>query len=101
MLDKQDLQAIAEIIDTKLEQQSKAFDAKLEQQESNIMQNVAVLMESKFQPQFDLLAEGQKNILEKLDPLIKKVDDLEEDVNLLKSVVKLHSEEIEKLKKAQ
>lgn len=111
MLDKQDLQAIAELIDTKLEQQTKAFDtkleqqsqrfdAKLEQQESNIMQNVAVLMESKFQPQFNLLAEGQKTILETLAPK-SRVEELAEEVGFLKSIIKMHSEQIAELKKAQ
>ena len=51
-------------------------------------------------PKFDLLADGQKTIMETLAPK-SKVEELEEEVAFLKSIIRLHSEDIAKLKKAQ
>lgn len=89
MLDEKDLQAISEIMDSKLAAQKK-----------EIMGEVQVLMESQFQPQFNLLAEGQQAILEKLVPR-SRVDDLEDEVKFLKSMVRRMDEELQALKKAQ
>jgi len=89
MLDEKDLQAISQIMDSKLAAQKK-----------EIMGEVQVLMESQFQPQFNLLAEGQQAILEKLVPR-SRVDDLEDEVKFLKSMVRRMDEELQALKKAQ
>jgi len=66
MLDEKDLQAIFQIM-----------DSKLAAQKQEVMGEVQVLMESQFQPQFSLLAEGQQAILEKLVSR-SRVDDLED-----------------------
>ena len=89
MLDEKDLQAISEIM-----------DSKLAVQKQEIMGEVQVLMESQFQPQFNLLAEGQQAILEKLVPR-SRVDDLEDEVKFLKSMVRRMDDELQALKKAQ
>lgn len=89
MLDEKDLQAISEIM-----------DFKLAAQKQEIMGEVQVLMESQFQPQFNLLAEGQQAILEKLVPR-SRVDDLEDEVKFLKSMVRRMDDELQALKKAQ
>ncbi len=89
MLDEKDLQAISEIM-----------DSKLAVQKQEIMGEVQVLMESQFQPQFNLLAEGQQAILEKLVPR-SRVDDLEDEVKFLKSMVRRMDDELQVLKKAQ
>ena len=89
MLDEKDLQAISEIM-----------DSKLAAQKQEIMGVVQVLMESQFQPQFNLLAEGQQAILEKLVPR-SRVDDLEDEVKFLKSMVRRMDDELQALKKAQ
>ncbi|WP_312612929.1 hypothetical protein [Oscillibacter sp.] len=89
MLDEKDLQAISEIM-----------DSKLAAQKQEIMGEVQVLMESQFQPQFNLLAEGQQAILEKLVPR-SRVDDLEDEVKFLKSMVRRMDDELQALKKAQ
>lgn len=57
-------------------------------------------MESQFQPQFNLLAEGQQVIFEKLVPR-SRVDDLEDEVKFLKSIVRRMDDELQALKKAQ
>lgn len=85
MLDEKDLQAISQIMDSKLAAQKK-----------EIMGEVQVLME----PQFNLLAEGQQAILERLVPR-SRVDDLEDEVKFLKSMVRRMDEELQALKKAQ
>lgn len=89
MLDEKDLQAISEIM-----------DSKLAAQKQEIMGEVQVLMESQFQPQFNLLVEGQQAILEKLVSR-SRVDDLEDEVKFLKSMVRRMDDELQVLKKAQ
>lgn len=84
MLDEKDLQAIAQM---------------MEQQRKDIMHDVVVLMDAEFKPRFDLLAEGQKDILEKLVPR-SRVDDLEEEVRFMKSIIRQMNDDLQKLKKA-
>lgn len=89
MLDEKDLQAIAGM---------------LAQQKEEILEETThrmnILLETKVQTQFNLLAEGQKTILETLAPK-NRVEELENEVAFLKSVMKLHGEQISELKKAQ
>lgn len=84
MLDERDLQAIGQI---------------LKESEQRIMKNVAILMDADVTPKFNLLAEGQQDILERLVPR-SRMDDLEDEMKFLKSVVRQMSEEIQRLKKA-
>ena len=56
-----------------------------------------VVMESAITPKLNLLAEGQQTLLETLAPKSR----VEELVDFLKSIVKLHSQQIAELKKAQ
>lgn len=100
MLDKNDLALIQDLLDT---QTSRMMDA-MEAQKKEILQETAaatrVLIESSIMPKFNLLAEGQQTLLETLAPK-SRVEELEEDVDFLKSIIKLHSEQIAELKKAQ
>ena len=82
MLEKQDLQAIAEL---------------MKQQKTEIMNEVKVLIENEVTPKFNLLAEGQQAILEQLAPK-SRLENLEDEVNLLKIVIKQMNEEINALK---
>ena len=59
-----------------------------------------VIVESEITPKLNLLAEGQQTLLETLAPK-SRVEALEEEVDFLKSIIKLHSEQIAELKKAQ
>lgn len=56
--------------------------------------------ESAIMPKFDLLADGQKNILEIMTPKTD-LEKLREEVEFLRNVVKFHAKEINELKKAQ
>ena len=80
MLDKNDLQMIQEMITTS----------------ENRMK---VMMESYFDPKFNLLYENQQIMMEQHAPR-SRVDDLEDEVKSLKSVVRQMNDEIQKLKKA-
>ena len=59
-----------------------------------------VIVESEITPKFNLLVEGQQTLLETLAPK-SRVEELEEEVDFLKFIIKLHSEQIAELKKAQ
>lgn len=78
MLDEKDLQAIDELIARRL----------------------GVVVESDIMPKFDLLVEGQQTILDNLVPK-SRVDELEEELELLKAAFRGLSREVSELKKAQ
>ena len=60
---------------------------------------MSVLIENEVTPKFNLLAEGQKTILETLAPK-SRVEALEEEMVFMKQVIKSLSQEIAELKKA-
>lgn len=88
MLDEKDLQAIREMIQEASKQTVK-----------DAMQGASVLMESYFEPKFNLLFENQQTMLETLAPK-SRVEELEEEVAFLRSIIRQHSREIEELKHA-
>ena len=65
-----------------------------------ISRRIGIVMENEVMPQFNLLADGIADIQEKLVPR-SRVDDLEDDVRFLKSMMRQMAEEICQLKKAQ
>ena len=60
---------------------------------------MSVLIENEVKPRFDLLAEGQKNILETLAPK-SRVEELEDEVKFLKSMIRRINEDVQKLQTA-
>ena len=136
MLDERDLQAIAQLIDSKLQESeqrtAQLIDSKLKESEQRTMgaikeseqrtmgaikeseqrtmgaikeseqrtmQGAAALMESYFEPKFQLLAEGIQSLQETQLPR-ERFENLEEEVAFLHTIVRQHSREIEKLKHA-
>ena len=87
MLDEKDLQAIREMIQEANKQTLK-----------DALQGASVLMESYFEPKFNLLFENQQTMLETLAPK-SKTEELEEELDFLKSVVRSQSQRIEALEK--
>lgn len=84
MLDEKDLQAIAQLMDSKMAQQKKG-----------IISETMVLMESYFDPKFQALSE-------QINPVPKEaIDILENRVDDLEKAVELHTQQINELKKAQ
>lgn len=77
MLDEKDLQAIDEIFAHRMN----------------------VILESAIMPKFNLLAENQKIMMETRIPE-DDFEDLKEDVQMLRAIVRKHSQEIKELKRA-
>lgn len=76
MLDEKDLQTIDELFAHRLN----------------------VVLESAIMPKFNLLAEGQQTILETLTPK-SKTEELEEELDFLKAIVRSQSQRIDALEK--
>lgn len=76
MLDEKDLQAIDEIFARRLN----------------------VVLESAIMPKFNLLAEGQQTILQTMAPK-SETEELREELDFLKAVVRSQSQRIEALEK--
>lgn len=99
MLDEKDLQAIAKM----MEAQKQDILELMEQQKQDILEqtnaNMRVLLELHVEPQLKLLAEGQQEIRTMLVPR-SRVDDLEEEVKFLKTVIRQITEDVQQLKKA-
>ena len=76
MLDEKDLQTIDELFAHRLN----------------------VVLESAIMPKFNLLAEGQQTILQTMTPK-SKTEELEEELDFLKSVVRSQSQRIDALEK--
>ncbi len=122
MLEKQDLQAIKELIDasiaasekrmseridTSIAASEKRMSAKIDASEKRMSERidasenrVMAYIENAVMPNFKLLAEGHQTLLETLAPK-SRVDNLEEDMVFLKSIVKSLMQEVSELKKAQ
>lgn len=100
MLEEKDLQAIAEM----MKGMESRIDQKLEKQKQEILDESAgrmkLLLDTEVATRFNLLAEGQQTILEKLE----RLDDMEvmdTRITALEAMVKKLNREMEKLKKAQ
>ena len=102
MMDKNDLQMIQEMMLAseqrlfgKIEESEQRMTGKIEESENRMK----VMMESYFDPKFNLLYENQQIMMEQLAPR-SRVDDLEDEVKFLKSGVRQMNDDIQKLKKA-
>lgn len=127
MLEEKDLQAIAQMMDLKLAQQKESImsetkgllaqqkqelldettqrmkvllDTEVSAAEQRIAKSTVALMDAEFSKRFDLLADGLQDIQQKLIPM-SRIEALEDDVSLLKQVIRSMSKEIAELKKSQ
>ena len=85
MLDEKDLRVLSDLMDQKI---------------SESESRMAAFFKASIAPKFDLLADGQAAIQEKLVPR-SRMDDLEDEVRFLKSVIRQMNDDLQKLKKAQ
>ncbi len=129
MLDKKDMQAVSEMVDEKIgssegrmskvigesisaseERMSKVIDERISASEERISKviderigaserRMQVLIENTVNPKFELLMEAIDGIREQLVPR-SRVDDLEDDVKFLKSMMRQMSERVTALEKA-
>ena len=96
MLDTKDLQAIQDMFADSEGRMKSYMDSSVAAAENRWM----AFYESAIVPQFQILAEGHQTLLETLAPK-SRVENLEEDVVFLKSIVKSLMQEVSELKKAQ
>ncbi len=96
MLEEKDLQAIAQL----MKGMEDRIDQKLAQQKREIMQEVGVLIENEVTPRFNLLAEGQEDILRRM-PNEDDMDIIDGRLTTLEASVKKLNREVAQLKKAQ
>lgn len=105
MLDEQDLLAIAQLIDQKLEEKlEKKLEEKLARQKEEILteatHRMQVLLDAEVKPMFSLLAEDISSIQEKLMPE-SRIERIEDDVWALKASVRRINQDLRELKQAQ
>lgn len=123
MLEEKDLQAIAQLMDSRIGESEKRMaelmDQRLAQQKQDIMsetkdllsqqkqeildettQRMKVLLDTEVTPKFNLLAENQKIMLDKLAPK-SELEELRSEVSVLKLAIRSINQEIAELKKAQ
>ena len=122
MLDERDLQAIAQLLearmDAKLEPVRQGVDSvepRLTGQRQELLREMETRMDEKIRasesrmmayfeaavmPKFDLLADGIQALQEKM-PSRERFEEVEDRLDALEAAVRLHSKEIAGLKKAQ
>lgn len=94
MLDEKDLQYLGEM--------EKRIDARMtemvDEARRGAVHDMQVIIENTIMPSLKLLAEGQRTLLETMAPKTR-VEELEDDMQLLKAVVRSQSERIDALEK--
>lgn len=108
MLEEKDLQAIAQLMDSRIgeseKRMAKLMDQRLVQQKQEILdestQRMKILLDTEVTPKFNLLAENQKIMLDKLAPK-SELEELRSEVSVLKLAIRSINQEIAELKKAQ
>ena len=129
MLDEKDLQAIAQLMagleqrmEQKLSQQKQEIAGEVQslmaqqkqeitgevkslmaQQKLEIIGEMKVLLEAEVTPKFNLLADGLAAVNEKLKALPdpELMDKMQDELDLHHQMLKIHTDEIKRLKKAQ
>lgn len=100
MLDEKDLQAIAEM----MKGMESRIDQKLEKQKQEILDESArrmkLLLDTEVTTRFNLLAEGQQAIMDAITPK-SEIEELRNEVSVLKLAIRTMNQEIAELKKAQ
>lgn len=104
MLEEKDLQAIAQLMEKQKQDIMSETKGLLAQQKQEILdettQRMKVLLDTEVTPKFNLLAENQSIMMEKLE----RLDDMEvmdTRITALEAMVKKLNRDVEKLKKAQ
>lgn len=100
MLEEKDLQAIAQLMQGMKKEIIGETKELLAQQKREIMQEVGVLIENEVTPKFNLLAEGQEEILRRM-PSEEDMDIIDGRLTALEASVRKLNREVAQLKKAQ
>lgn len=96
MLDNQDKAYIKQEIQESEARVESVMDAGIKESESRMI----AYFEAAIMPKFDLLADGQKTLLETMAPK-SRVEELEDEVAFLKQMLRTIASEVNELKKAQ
>lgn len=96
MLDNQDKAYIKQEIQESEARVESVMDAGIKESESRMI----AYFEAAIMPKFDLLADGQKTLLETMAPK-SRVEALEDEVAFLKQMLRTIASEVNELKKAQ
>ena len=106
MLDEKDLQALAAMLqgmETRIDQKMGAMetriDQKMEKQKQDIMHDVKILLDTEVTTRFNLLAEGQKVIMDAITPK-NEIEQIRSEMDVLKLAVRTLSQDLAELKKA-
>ena len=99
MLEEKDLQAIAQLMDAKLDARLAPINARLNQMQDDLT-HVKVRLDYDVDKKLDAINEGIDTILETMVSK-SRVEQLEDDVIVLKTAVKMLTQEVAELKKAQ
>ena len=104
MLEEKDIQTLKEIMAEQIIASEERMTAKIavseERMAAQANANMQVLIESYFQPQFDLLNEKIDALEEKMVTK-SRMDDMEDRVNFLEQVARIHTVQLSELKKAE
>ena len=96
MLDNQDKAYIKQEIQESEARVESVMDARIKESESRMI----AYFEAAIMPKFDLLADGQKTLLETMAPK-SRMEALEDEVAFLKQMLRTIASEVNELKKAQ
>lgn len=102
VLERNDLQQLQELMmasEQRLFGRIEASEQRMSEKIDEAENRMKVMMESYFDPKFNLLFENQQIMMEQLAPR-SRVDELEDEVKFLKSIVRQMNDEIQQLKKA-
>ena len=100
MLEEKDLQAIAQLVQGMKKEIIGETNELLAQQKREIMHEVGVLIENEVTPKFNLLAEGQEEILRRM-PSEEDMDIIDGRLTALEASVRKLNREVAQLKKVQ
>ena len=98
MLDEKDLRAIREMIQDSEQRMNTRMTEMANEAWHGAAHDMQVIIENTIMPSLKLLAEGQQTILQTMTPK-SKTEELEEELDFLKAIVRSQSQRIDALEK--
>ena len=104
MLEEKDLQAIAQLMEKQKQDIMSETKDLLAQQKQEILdestRRMKLLLDTEVTTRFNLLAEGQQAIMDSITPK-SEIEELRNEVSVLKLAIRTMNQDIAELKKAQ
>lgn len=102
MLDEKDLQALSKLMDERIRESEQRMTTRMvelaDEARHGAVHDMQVIIENTIMPSLKLLAEGQQTILQTMTPK-SKTEELEEEPDFLKAVVRSQSQRIDAIEK--